>query len=185
MNLTAAKLQEIAPTFTLAKATEHLPHLLSAMTEFSINTPARAAAFLAQIAHETGGFRWFEEIWGPTPAQLRYSPPSKLAATLGNVKAADGWRYRGRGAIQLTGRSNYRKYGLILGLGWKLEENPEMAAKPDLAYRIAACYWKTKGLNELADLSSFVTITKRINGGLNGYADRVRYWNRARKALKG
>ena len=78
------------------------------MTEFAIESPARMAAFIAQLAHESGQFRFMEEIWGPTPAQQRYEPPSSLATDLGNTDAGDGKRFKGRGPIQITGRANYR-----------------------------------------------------------------------------
>jgi putative chitinase len=155
-----------------------------ALAEFEVNTPHRVAAFLAQVAHETGGFRWLNEIWGPTKQQKKYDPPGKLAKTLGNTERGDGARYKGRGLIQITGRGNYRTYGRKLKL--PLEDSPELAAIPEHAARIAACYWHDRGLNELADQAtneSFVTITKRINGGLNGLNERVAYWQRAKDFL--
>jgi len=156
--------------------------LNKAMAEFGITTPQRVAAFLAQIAHETGQFQWLEELWGPTPQQRKYEPPSKLAKQLGNTAKGDGKRYKGRGPIQITGRANYRKYGAKLGL--PLEDKPELAAQPAHGARIAACYWRDHGLNELADantLAAFQQITKGINGGLNGLADRVDRWEAAKQ----
>ena len=158
-----------------------LPHLHAAMEEFEINTPLRQAAFLAQLAHESGEFRYMEEIWGPTAAQKRYEPPSSLARRLGNTEPGDGFRYKGRGPIQVTGRDNYRRYGGLLGLD--LEAEPEQAATPAVGFRIAGLYWQKNGLNELADKEWFKTITKRINGGTNGLEERRRYYERARTAL--
>ena len=152
--------------------------LNKAMAEFDITTPQRVTAFIAQIAHETGQFQWLEELWGPTPAQLRYD---RRGNKLGN-QPGDGKRYKGRGPIQITGRSNYRKYGAKLGL--RLEDKPELAAQPAHGARIAACYWRDHGLNELADantLAAFQQITKGINGGLNGLADRVDRWEAAKQ----
>jgi predicted chitinase len=151
------------------------------MGEFAINSPARAAAFIAQLAHESGEFRWMEEIWGPTPAQRRYEPPSTLAARLGNTQPGDGTRFKGRGPIQLTGRANYQRFGQLLGID--LIAQPQRAASPDVAFRIAALYWANRGLNPLADAGDFREITRRINGGFNGLADRIKYFERARTIL--
>jgi len=96
--LTAEQLQSIMPGLSAKRRGEFLPCLQAAMTEFAIEAPARAAAFLAQRAHESGQFRFMEEIWGPTPAQVRYEPPGSLATTLGNTEAGDGKRFKGRGA---------------------------------------------------------------------------------------
>jgi putative chitinase len=149
------------------RATEWLPHIESAMDEYEINTPERKAAFLAQIGHESGGLHWIVELWGPTDAQRRYEGRTDL----GNVQIGDGYRYRGRGLIQTTGRYNYEKTGEALGVD--LIQFPEKLGECENAARSAAWYWQTKGLNELADAGDFEKITRRVNGGLNGYADRI------------
>ena len=100
---------------------------------------------------------------------------------LGNTQPGDGVRYKGRGPIQLTGRNNYRAAGQALGL--PLEQNPTLASRPDVGFRIAGWFWKTRGLNALADQGAFTTISERINGGHNGLADRYAYWARARGVL--
>jgi putative chitinase len=112
-----------------------------------------------------------------------YEPSAnpKLAKKLGNVKEGDGKRYKGRGAIQLTGRANYKEAGAALGL--PLEDQPELAAQPETGLRVAGWYWKTRGLNELADVGDFEGITRRVNGGLNGLADRHKHWARCKKVL--
>jgi metacaspase-1 len=179
--ITPDQLTRIAPSMPAERASKYHPHLTAAMSEFEINTPLRAAAFLAQILHESGAFRWMEEIWGPTAAQSRYEPPGKKARDLGNTQTGDGHRFKGRGPIQLTGRANYARYGRELGVD--LINNPPLAATPEVAFRIAGLYWRKNGLNELADKQWFKTITKRINGGFNGLADRVNYYNRAKLAL--
>lgn len=171
--VTEAELRQVMPRLSPAKLAAYLPHLQQAMREFKIAGRLREAAFLAQLAHESGEFRWVEEIWGPTPAQRRYED----RADLGNTQAGDGKRFRGRGFIQLTGRANYRKYGRLLGLD--LEGHPELAATPEVGFRVAALYWHTHGLNALADRQEFVTITRRINGGTNGLPDRQRYYRKA------
>lgn len=183
--LSAEQLRDIMPNLTGAKLSAYRPCLNAAMAEYEINTPLRASAFLAQIAHESGEFRYMEELWGKnggTAQQKRYEMPSSLAHTLGNTQPGDGYRYRGRGVIMITGRSNYRKYGQLLGVD--LEGNPDLAAKPEYAFRLAGAYWKTHGLNELADARDFKQITIRINGGTTNLADREKYYERARKVLR-
>lgn len=153
------------------------PHLASALAEAQVNTKLRLAAFMAQVGHESGEFKYMEEIWGPTPAQLRYEPPTTLAARLGNTQKGDGFRYKGRGPIQLTGRANYRACGTALGL--PLEDHPEEGATLEVAFRIAGWFWTSHRLNVLADAGDFDGITKAINGGTNGKEDRDRRYQEA------
>lgn len=127
-----------------------------------INTPLRLAHFLAQVAHESGGFRYMEEIASGAAYEGR--------ADLGNTETGDGKRYKGRGPIQCTGRANYRKYGRLLGID--LERHPEILSTPSLGLLVGCLYWRENGLNALADRDDTLAITKRINGGLNGIADR-------------
>ncbi len=183
--LTESQLKSIMPNCAAARMAACLMPLNAAMHRFQVNSVPRAAAFLAQLAHESGEFRWMEELWGrePTPAQRRYEPQSSLAAQLGNTQPGDGRRFKGRGPIQITGRANYRRYGGLLGVD--LEAAPERAAEPDLAFAVAGLYWATNHLNELADAGQFVAITKRINGGTNGLADREKYHARAQGVLAG
>ena len=148
------------------RASEYLPHLVAAMAEFEINTPQRQAMFLAQVGHESGGLHWTVEIWGPTSAQLRYEG----RADLGNTRPGDGYKFRGRGLLQTTGRDNYRATGQILGVD--LWEMPELLGQPALAARSAAWFWRANGLNQIADRGDNLAATKRINGGVNGLADR-------------
>src|SRR3954462_5807302 len=182
--LTTDNLRAIMPGLPAAKSAALFPPLAAAMTEFAIDAPARAAAFLAQLAHESGQFRFMEELWGPTPVQIRYEPASTLAHALGNTDAGDGHRFKGRGPIQITGRANYQRFGNLLNVD--LVTAPERAASPELAFRIAGLFWSKKGLNELADRGSadaFREITRRINGGFNGLAERQQYYAAARAAL--
>ena len=182
--VTGEQLKSIMPRLSDTRNTELLPFLTAAMTEFAINTPARAAAFLAQLAHESGQFRFMEEIWGPTDAQRRYEPVTKLSAALGNTDAGDGKRFKGRGPIQLTGRANYQRFGNLLSVD--LLADPARAASPEVAFRVAGLFWSKKGLNELADVATadaFTAITKRINGGTNGLADRQMFYATARTVL--
>jgi predicted chitinase len=175
--LTEAQLRNIMPHLSIPKLSAYYPHLIKAMAEHEINTPLRAAAFLAQLAHESAELRFFEEIWGPTAAQQRYEG----RADLGNTEPGDGKRFKGRGPIQLTGRANYKKYGDLLGVDFI--SNPELAAKPEWGFQTAGLYWKLNGCNKLADVENFVGVTRKINGGTNGHADREKYYEMAKKAL--
>lgn len=152
-----------AKSDTINKLAEYAPKILPL---YGIDTKLREAHFWAQAAHETGGFRYMFEVWGPTPAQSRYEGRKDL----GNTEAGDGFKYRGRGIFQLTGRANYKKYGELLDLD--LVGEPDLAAHPDVALMIACEYWKSKKLNDLADKDDCVGITKKINGGTNGLQDR-------------
>ena len=179
--ITETQLRQIMPNLSAAKLTAFLPHLNRAMAEYAINTLPRAAAFIAQLAHESGEFRWMEEIWGPTPAQRRYEPLTALSTKLGNNRPGDGKRFKGRGPIQLTGRANYKRFGELLGVD--LISAPEQAATPTVGFRTAALYWANRGLNGLADAGNFREITRRINGGYNGLPDRQKYFARAKTVL--
>jgi putative chitinase len=137
----------------------------------------RVAAFIAQIGHESGQLVYLREIWGPTSAQKGYEG----RADLGNTVTGDGFKYRGRGLIQVTGRANYAACGEALGLD--LINHPELLEQPQHACMSAAWFWATHGLNTLADADKFETITRRINGGLNGQADRLNLWAKASAVL--
>ena len=158
----------------------------AAMTAFSINTPKRAAAFLAQAAHESLGFtRLQEDLSYSTPERLmtvfkgRFDgladaaqylrQPEKLANRVyanrlgnGDTSSGDGWRFRGRGLFQLTGRANYMAAGD--GLGTDYKTNPDLVAEPPDAAFTAAWYWAVGNLNAMADVGQIDVITRRING---------------------
>jgi putative chitinase len=127
-----------------------------------ITTPLRLAHFIAQLAHESDRFKAMEEYASGVAYEGR--------ADLGNTMPGDGRRYKGRGPIQLTGRANYREYGRKLGID--LEAHPEIAALPSIGMMTACRYWTVKGLNALADADNVEAITRKINGGTNGLADR-------------
>lgn len=154
-----------------SKARAYAPLLAKAMIEGNITTERRAAAFLAQLGHESVSLRYMEEIASGAAYEGRRD--------LGNTHPGDGRRYKGRGPIQLTGRSNYRRAGAALHLN--LEGNPTLAARPDVGFRVAVWFWTTHGLNQLADKSLFRTISIRINGGLNGITDRFSRWARIKR----
>lgn len=171
--VTDDELRQIMPNCAAAKRTDYLPFIQQAMAEFDITSYLREAAFLAQLAHESGELRYMEEIASGAAYEGR--------ANLGNTQPGDGKRFKGRGPIQLTGRANYKRYGDLLGLD--LINNPTIAATKEVGFRIAGQFWKLNGLNELADQQQFKSITKRINGGYNGLDDRIKYYERAKKAL--
>lgn len=204
-DLTVAQLRAFQPT--IADPDTWARQIDSAATRFEITAPVRLAAFLAQIAHESAGFTHLVEnlnyraetlvkTWPhrfPTieSAQPYAHNPQKLAnkvygGRLGNGDEAsgDGWTYRGRGLIQLTGRDTYRDAGVALGL--QLEASPGEVTEPEIAALTAAQYWHSRGLNGLADIGSpesFDLISRRINGGIAGLVERRALWAKAKAAL--
>lgn len=173
MNLvTAAQLKHILP-LAGARADTFCAPINIAMGEFEINTPARQAAFIAQVAHESGQFRYVRELASGAVYEGRRD--------LGNTMTGDGVRFKGRGLIQITGRANYKACGAALGLDLILF--PELLEQPAYACRSAAWFWKSHGLNELADVGDQVRITRRINGGTNGLAERLAYFELAKKVI--
>ena len=195
----------------LARAGDWTQALNPAMERFEINTPQRSAAFLAQLAHESGEFTRLVENLNYTAARLCAVWPTRFptadaaqpyarnpealanvvyARRLGNSDAAsgDGWRFRGRGLIQLTGRGNYRTSGTAIGV--PLEDQPDLLETVGPAALSAAQFWSSRGLNHLADDQNdanddadFVKITKIINGGTAGLNSRRQYWARAQAAF--
>ncbi|HLT45796.1 MAG TPA: peptidoglycan-binding protein [Rubricoccaceae bacterium] len=181
--VTLVQLLQIVGERNEAHARRHLDGLNAAMKTYAITTPLRRAHFLAQVAHESGGFRFSEELWGPTDAQRRYEG----RADLGNDQPGDGFRFRGRGLIQLTGRANYRAYTRhrrALGdADVDFEATPDLVGQPPLAADVAGWYWDSRGVNDPADRDDVEAVTRKINGGLNGLDDRKRYLRLAKQAL--
>lgn len=162
---------------TTSNAAMWLDPITSAMSMRGIDSPTRMAAFLAQVSHESGRLVYTSEIWGPTAAQLGYEG----RADLGNTQLGDGSLFRGRGLIQITGRSNYNAVGAALCLD--CINQPQMLAEPEWAAQSAAWWWTQHGCNDFADSGDFEGLTRRINGGLNGLADRLALWQSAKQAL--
>ena len=145
-------------------------------TQLGLRLPHRFVHYGAQVAHESGGFRYDEEVWGPTPAQLRYD----LRADLGNTpeKDGDGFLYRGRTSMQATGKSNYAQF-----TAWCIKQGfpnvPDFVKNPDLINTdpweglFPIFFWSTRKLNQFADMNDIEMITRKINGGLNGFEDRI------------
>jgi putative chitinase len=185
--------------------------LNDSMRACSIDSVTRQAAFLAQVLLESSELRQLQEFLSYSPQRLRQvwpqrfptdqvaeqyaHNPQKLANKVyaqrmgnGDEASGDGWAYRGRGLIQLTGRDNYAHFSAAMGCD--ALTHPDLLQEPMGAALSAAWFWRTHGLNELADGTvqaggdaHFSEITRRINGGLNGLAQRRLYWERACKIL--
>nr|WP_186072152.1 glycoside hydrolase family 19 protein [Burkholderia gladioli] len=172
----------------LARATPWAEPLSAAMALYAIDTPARQAAFLAQCGHECGRFLWLREIWGPTAAQRAYEPPAAKATELGNTHPGDGFRYRGGGLLQITGRYNFREMGQKIVVD--LEGNPDLIKQPATAAHASAQFWADRALSAFADAGDFLAISRAINLGNprsaatpNGMPDRLALWASCKKAL--
>jgi putative chitinase len=175
-------MREIAPHFSgeiadnQAKIIMEVGEVLApTLDKFNINTQLRIAHFLGQTCHESAGFRTTEEFG----SSERFN--SLYGGRMGNTQPGDGDRYHGRGLLQLTGRDNYRKVGQALGLD--LENDPLLAAQPATSLLIACQYWKTHNINPPCDRDDIITVTKLINGGLNGLDERRLYTSKAKTAL--
>lgn len=173
--ISTMQLQAIFP-HAGARLPQFVQPLNDAMTEFQITTARREAAFLAQIAHESGELQFLRELADGSA----YEPPSEKAVELGNTQPGDGPRFRGRGLLQITGRTNYQRCGAALGLD--LTVDPMLLEQPENAARSAGWFWSTHGLNSLADQNAFGSVTHRINGGFNGMDSRLGYWLLALRA---
>jgi putative chitinase len=183
------------------RAQMFLPHLIETMVMYEINTPARVAAFLAQVGHETGHLTWTSEIWGPTLDQARYErdpecdwPPvtkdsrNSKPYQLGNSEPGDGQRFKGRGLLQITGRANYAsardRMRKVFGMRVPdFVQEPKRLADAEWAALSAGDYWKSRSLNAVADAGDFVTLTRRINGGINGLQQRQALWTVSKQVL--
>lgn len=167
----------------------YAPLLERACVRFGITTPRQRAMFLAQIAHESGELRYVREL-----ASGAAYDTGRLAAALGNTPQADGdgQKYKGRGLIQITGRANYKQCSEALYAGkddgssvHRLLDKPELLEVPIAAAFSAAWFWQSRKLNPYADRGDLRGCTKRINGGLNGLADRQKFWKRAVNYIAG
>ncbi len=183
--VTAPYLKQIMPGLQQTTVDTFMPHLNNFMPMYEINNFMRQAAFLAQLAHESGSFRYMTELASGTAYEGR--------ADLGNVHPGDGVKFKGRGLIQITGRNNYGVVSKVIFGDARLLDHPELLATPQYAVQSACWYWKDRGLNEIADqpddwsksvgkwpnLNRFQYITLRINGGLTHYDERLALYKRA------
>ena len=200
MPITVQQLLQILPNAGQS-AGVFVPVLNTAMGRYQIVGAKRIAAFIAQVGHESSHLKLLVENLSYSADALRRNWPSRFSMELassvarkpeqianiaysnrmGNTATGDGWRYRGRGLIHITGKNNYRECGEALGQD--LIAHPELLEKPQHACMSAAWFWASRGLNTLADAGSFSKITTRINGGQNGAADRQALYARALKVL--
>lgn len=184
---------------------EYRSPLADAMELYEITTPKRVVSFIAQIAHESAGFSRMVESLNYSPQRLlqvfpKYFTPAEAVEFAhdderianrvyskrngnGDEASGDGFRFRGRGFICLTFRNNYRWMGKHLGE--PLEDDPDRASQANIAALVAADYWAAKGCNELTDADKYESVTRAINGGLNGHEDRLKrmadIWNEWRR----
>lgn len=190
MSITAAQLKSIMPGAKRIKVFQEHFDLL--MPLYEINNKFRQAAFLAQVAHESGELNYVREIASGKAYERRED--------LGNIHPGDGVKFKGRGLIQVTGRYNYRDCSRALFQDERLLKTPEILEQPQYAVESACWFWKLKGLNQIADkqdtwrtkvkiagkhmdVNPFQYITYRINGALRGYASRLKYYKKALSVL--
>lgn len=178
--------------------------LCEILPEYEINTPERVAAFIAQCAHESGGFKFLKENLNyRAESLLKIFPkyfktldearayekrPEKIANRIygnrmgnGDEASGDGFRYCGRGLIQLTGKENYSWFAASLEI--PVEEASEYLETFEGAVQSACWFWETNNLNQWADKKDIMTLTKRINGGTIGLEDRIKHYNHALHVL--
>lgn len=164
-----AIIKAMSPRLPLEAAATHAQALEPAMVRFDVIGRLRATQFLAQIAHESAGFRYLRELGSRDYFTRMY----EHRRDLGNREPGDGARFCGRGYIQITGRDNYEAVAAATGL--PCVDRPEILEQPENAALATCWWWKQHGCNEIADDANFERLTRRINGGLNGYGDRVTY----------
>jgi putative chitinase len=185
---------------------EWYENLLNILPEYDIDTPHRVAAFMAQCGHESGGFTVMQENLNYSAKGLRgtfgkYFPnddiakqyerkPEKIANRVygnrmgnGPEESGEGWYFRGRGIVQITGKNNYTKCSQSLFESNVLVENPDLLLETEYAIHSACWFWSAARLNELADVGDIKTMTKRINGGFIGLEDRIKHYNHAIEIL--
>lgn len=163
----------MAPNAKPLNIDKYLKPINDTLALYQIDTPIRIASFIAQLIHESGSFRYSEEIADGSAYEGRKD--------LGNIKPGDGKRFKGRGLIQLTGRANYTSFGRYIGFDFI--SIPSKLSEPGYSALAAGWFWNTRGLNDLADRGDFRGITKRINGGYNGLNDRIKHFNRCKAIL--
>jgi len=173
MNLTVDHIKKICSSAQRINISKYIDLLNNAMPRYDINTPHRVASFLAQLLHESGGFMYVKEIASGKAYEGRKD--------LGNTIEGDGVKYKGRGLIQLTGRANYTRVGKDFGID--LINKPELLETPKWAVESACHFWKSAKLNEICEKSDVTKVTKIINGGRMGLAERQHYFEKCTDIL--
>lgn len=181
MNVTKEQILHIMPN-AKDKVDLYLTYINGYSDLFKIDTPLRMAHFLAQIAHETNELRYVKELGNE--AYFRKYDVGKLKQMLGNIKPGDGYKYRGRGIIQITGRANYQAYQDSKHCNGDIMSNPKLLEQPLGAVKSGMWWWWKHDLNKLADHDSFLEITKTINGGTNGLKSRETFLVRAKEVFE-
>ncbi len=153
--------------------------LNSTFLKYDIESPLRMCHFLAQVLHESGAFQYSAEIWGNTPAQQAYDTRTDLGNT--PEHDGDGYKYRGRGWIQVTGKTNYRLVSQELGKDFV--KTPDLLATEPYDGLSAGWYWNKRKLNAFADLDDILSITKKVNGGYNGLNERKMWLVKTKQVL--
>ncbi len=166
--ITQTILRKLCPQSKTSIIKDVADYFVDYAPKYGVISDLRVCHFMAQAGHETDNFQTLEEYASGSGYEGR--------SDLGNVYQGDGVRYKGRGIFQLTGRSNYITFGNLIGVD--LVNNPEMAEDPKISVQTALEYWKNRDLNKWADRDDIETITKRINGGLNGYPHRKELYAR-------
>lgn len=179
MKITREQLYKIIGDYN--RVDRYLHYINKYLDVFEINTPLRASHFIAQCCHETAGFKFMKEQ-GKVNYFSKYDKGS-LAKMLGNTKKGDGWKYRGRGFLMLTGRANYQSYQNSEYCKGNIMEKPELLEGQNGSVKSGMWWWLVHGLNELADKDDIVKITKKVNGGLNGIDDRKNWFGICKKVL--
>lgn len=185
MLITKEQLHLMMPNASKSNINKFLLPLNAAMEEFKIVKPLQIAAFIAQLAHESGSFHYVEEIANGSNYEFRKDLGNlefeALQAAHANGSTSGKW-YKGRGLIQITGYYNYKACGTALNVD--LITNPKLLSEEEYACRSAAWFWNSRNLNSYADLGKFSNITKLINGGFNGSTERLANYARCKKVLE-